>query len=83
MLAMVSNKGNTPSLLVGVQNCMEVNMFPQKFENQSISRHSHTTLGHILKGYSTISQGHVLRSVHSSFICNSQKLETTYMSVVV
>jgi hypothetical protein len=37
-------------------------------------------LGILPKRCSSISQGHVFHYVHSSLICNSQKLETTQMS---
>jgi hypothetical protein len=37
-------------------------------------------IGHIHKRCCTVPQVHVLYYVHSNFICNSQKLETTEMS---
>lgn len=47
------SKENTPQLLVGVQTCtatMGINMVvPQKSGNQSASRPSYNTLGHIPK----------------------------------
>jgi hypothetical protein len=49
----------------------------QKTENSATSRPSYTTPGHIPKRCSNIPQRHLLNSVHSSFIRNSQKLETT------
>jgi hypothetical protein len=49
----------------------------QKIGNISTSRHSYTTPGHIPTRCSTIPQGYSLNYVHSSFICNSQKLEAT------
>jgi hypothetical protein len=70
------NKVNTPPLLVGVKTCtttLEINLeLSQKTGNISASRSSYTTPGDILKKCSTIPQG-----IHSSFICNRQKLETT------
>jgi hypothetical protein len=38
---------------------------------------SYTTPRHIPEGGSTVLQGHLLNYVHSSFLPNSQKLETT------
>ena len=71
-------KENTPPLLVEVQtfkDTMEINMaVPQKVGNQSTSRSSYTTLGHISKGHSILPQGHMLNHVHCGFIHNSQKL---------
>jgi hypothetical protein len=52
-------------------------MVAQKTGNNSTSRPSYTTPGHIHKRCLTISQGHLLNYVHSSFTHNSQKLETT------
>jgi hypothetical protein len=78
MLVRLWTKGNTPSLLVGVQTCiiiMDINLaVSQKIGNSSTSRHSYITPGYIPKRCSTIIQGHMLQYVHSSFICNSQKL---------
>jgi hypothetical protein len=72
---------NTPPLLVGLQTdatTLEINLaFSQKIGNSFTSRPSYTTPGYIPKTYSTIPQGHLLSYVHSNFICNSQKLETT------
>ena len=81
MLVRLWSKGNTPPLLVGVQTCtttLEINLaVSQKTGNSSTSRPSYTTPGHIPKRCPTIPQGHLLNYVHSSFIHNSQKLETT------
>jgi hypothetical protein len=60
----------------------EINLpVSEKTGNSSTSRPSYITPEHILKRCSTIPQGHVLCYVHSSFIYNSQKLETTQMSL--
>ena len=71
---------NTPPLLVGVRTCvtaLENNMaFSQKTGNQ-FTKNSYTILGHIPKEWSIVPQGHLLIYVHSSFIHNSQELETT------
>ena len=47
---------------------------PEKIENSSTWRPSYTAPGHIPKRFSTIPQ-YMSPCVHSSFICNSQKLE--------
>jgi hypothetical protein len=60
------------SLLLGINVAVS-----QKAGNISTSRPSYITPGHISKRCCTIPQGHLLTYVHSSFICNSQKLETT------
>ena len=80
MLARMWTKGNptpTPApLLVGVETCttsLEINLAVF----QKIARASYTTTGHIPKRRSTIPQGHLLYYVHRSFICDSQKPETT------
>ncbi|KAL6030647.1 hypothetical protein STEG23_018137 [Scotinomys teguina] len=49
----------------------------QKIGHHSSSRPSHTTPGHIPKECPVLPQGHMINYVHSSFICNSQNLETT------
>ena len=73
ILARMWSKGNTPPVLVEVYT-LEINMVvSQKIENSSTS--SYTWL--YTQKSSTIPQGHLLNYVHSSFICNSQKLETT------
>jgi hypothetical protein len=41
---------------------------------------SNTSLGNIPKRCPTMPQRHVFHYVHSSFICDSQKLETTQIS---
>ena len=69
---------NPPPLLLGMWTTLEINLVvSQKIGNSSTSRPSYTTPGHIPKRCSTIPQGRLLNYVHSSFICNSQKLETT------
>ena len=76
-------KGNTSSLLVEVKTStttLETNlMVSQKPENSCTSRPNYTTLGHKPKRWSNVPQRNLLNYVHSSFICNSHKLETTYM----
>ena len=56
MLARMWNKGNTPPLFAGVQNCtttMGINMeVPRKIKTLSTTRHSYTTTGHMPKGCS-------------------------------
>ena len=80
-LAKMWSKGSSPSLLIGVQACtttLEINLVvSQKTGNRSTSRPSCSTPGHIPRRNFTIPQGYLLKHVHSSFICNSQKLETT------
>ena len=74
-------KGNTPSLLVGVQtgtDALEISMtFSLKIRKQPTSRPSNTTFGYIPKGFLIMPQEHVLNYVRISIICNSQYLETT------
>ena len=76
-------RGYTLPLRAGVQTCtaiLEINLaVSQKTGNSSTSRPSYTTPGHISKRYSNIPQRYLLNYVHSSLICNSQKLETTQM----
>jgi hypothetical protein len=71
------SKGNTSTLLVGVQTCtttLEINLAVSlRIGNSSTSRLSYTTPWYIPKGCSTIPQGHLLNYVHSGIICNSQK----------
>jgi hypothetical protein len=71
-------KGNTPPLLVGGQTfttTLEIKLsVSRKTGNSSTSR---PTPGNIPKRCPTIPQGHLLNYVHSSFILDSQKLETT------
>jgi hypothetical protein len=70
------------STAAGSATTMEINMaVPQKTWNQFTSRPSYTILGHTPKGCSVLSQGHFLNYVHRHFIYNSQKLETTHMSL--
>ena len=76
-----AEQGEPPPLLVQVQTCsatLEINMtVSQKIGNQSTSRLSYAAPGHIPKGCSILSQGHLLNYVHSSFIHTSLNLETT------
>jgi hypothetical protein len=77
MLAMMSDKGNTPLLVMGVQTCtttLEIILaVSQKIRKDATSRPSCTTPGYIPKSSSIISQGHLFNYIHNSFICNSQK----------
>ncbi|ERE78110.1 TF subfamily L1MD-TF18 [Cricetulus griseus] len=72
-------KGNTSPLLVGVPTCtatLEISMAtPQENGNESTTRSSNSTPRHIPKRSTFIQQGHLFNDVHSSTICNSQKLE--------
>jgi hypothetical protein len=85
MLVRMWSKGVTPLFLVG--SAKLYNYFENKFGSfseigsGSTSRHSYTTLGHISQRSSTIPQGLLFHCVHSSFICNGQKLENMYMSL--
>ena len=54
-------------------------MVSQKIGNQSTSKPSYTTTGHIPKRCFAILQGHLLNYVHSSFICNGEKLDHQYI----
>lgn len=85
MLLRMCNNGNSPPLLEGMQTCttiMEINMsFPQKIVKWSTSRPSYTILRHIPKWCSCLPQGHLLNHIHSNFIHNSQKPETTKISL--
>jgi hypothetical protein len=77
-------KRNTPPLLVGLWTAtttLEINLeVPQKTGNISIWRPSNTTLGNIPKIWLTMPQGHMFHYVHSSIVCDTQKLKTTQMS---
>ena len=83
MFQRVWSKGNTPPLLVRVQTCiinLNISMaVSQKIENQSTSRPSISTLGHIPKGRLIILHEHLLNYVQSNIILNSQNLETVLM----
>ena len=85
MLERLYGKGNTSALLVGMQagiTPLDVSVaISQKIRKQPSSRPSNTTFGYISKGCSIVPQGHVLNYVHSSFLCHSQNLETTLMSL--
>ena len=50
--------------------------------DSSTSRSSSTSRGHIPKGSTLITQGHLLNSVQNGIICKSQKLETIKMSLI-
>jgi hypothetical protein len=66
---------------VGMQTCrttLEINLVvSQKTGISSNSRLSYTTPAQIPQISSNISQRHLLNYDHNTFICNSQKLETT------
>jgi hypothetical protein len=75
MLVRIWSKGNTSSLLVGVQTCLITLESKWWFLRK---------LGIVLpqnpaipKRCFTISQEHLLNYIHSSFIDNRQKLQTT------
>ena len=51
---------------------------PHKIGNSSTWGHSYTTLGHTPKRYHNIPQRHMFHFVHSSLICNSQKMKHTW-----
>ena len=75
MLVRLRGKGNTPSLLVGVQTgttALEITMaISQKVRKQFTSR----PFGHIPKGCLIIPQRHMLNYVQSSIVCHSQNVE--------
>jgi hypothetical protein len=74
-------QGQHSSTAMGGQTCtatLEVNMaVSQKIENQFTPRPSYATSGQIIKGHSTIPEGHLLSYVHSGSTYNRQKLEAT------
>ena len=77
MLAKMWSKQNTLSLLVEVQTCTNLAV-SLKGWNSSTSRPSYTTPGHTIQNMLHNSTKTLLFNyVHSSFIHNSQKLETT------
>lgn len=73
-------QGEHSSIAGEVQICkatMEISVLvPHKKGNQSISRSSYSTFGHLPKECSIIPQGHLFNYFHSELIQNSQKLET-------
>jgi hypothetical protein len=75
------NKVNTPPLMVGEETYMgtlEINMeVSQKIGNRIYTKTSYITPGHISKGLSILLKELLLKYVHSSFIHNSLKMETT------
>jgi hypothetical protein len=86
MLVRMWSKANTPPLLVGVQLCistLEINLTVSlKSGNSSTSRPNYIYHSWAYtQRCSTTPQGHLLSYVHSSFIHNSQKLETIQMSL--
>jgi hypothetical protein len=52
-------------------------LIAKKTENSFTTRPTYTTPGHISKWCSNIPQRHLLSYVHSTFIHNSQTMETT------
>ena len=72
---LVSIAGETANLHNSIGN--QPGGFFQKTGDISTSISSYTTPGHIPKRFSKIQQGHIFQYIHSSFICKSQKLETT------
>ena len=64
---MLERMWNTLSLLVGVQTCtgtMKIRVvIPQEDGNQSTSRSSYTTIGHIPKGCFILQKRHLLSHV--------------------
>ena len=80
MLEKMLGKGNTPTLLIGVQigtAPFDISMVIfQKIRKQLSSRLSNISFGYIPKGYSIVPQEHVLNYFHSSIVCHSQNLET-------
>ena len=81
MLARMWRKRNTLPLLVRLQACtttLEVSLVvPQKIGHSTTGASLNTTPGHISRRCPNWYEGHVLYYVHSSLICNSQKLERT------
>jgi hypothetical protein len=84
MLPKMWRKRNNSPLLVGLETritTLEINLqVPQKIGSRATWIFSYITLGHIPRRCPTMPQGHVFYYVHSSLICDSQKLETTHMS---
>ena len=77
MLERMWSKGNTPPLMLEVQTStatVEIStVISQKIRNQSTSRFSNTTFGHIPKGGTLTTQGHVLLNyVHNSITRNAR-----------
>jgi hypothetical protein len=61
---------------------LEISMaIPPKNGNPFTSRPSYTTPEHMPKECPILSYGHLLNYTHGSFIYNSQKLETIFMSL--
>ena len=79
MLARMRSLQNTSSLLGGSANftsTLDSNLVVSpKIGNNATPGLSYTTLRHINKRCSIISQGYLLNYVHRSIICNSKKLE--------
>ena len=86
MLVRMRRKGNPFALLVGMQtgattlqNRMEV---PQKIKNRATLGPSNYTTRYLSKGYKNADlKGHMLASVYSSTINNSQFIKGPQMSI--
>ena len=84
MLARMQKKGNSPTLLVGMQagaatveNSMEL---PQRVENRATLQHRNCTTGYVPQRYKcSEKKGHMHPSVHSSNVHNSQTVEGAEM----
>jgi hypothetical protein len=79
MLMRIWSKGNTSSLLVGMQTCpttLEINVaVSQKTGNHSTSSPSYTTPGYITKGCSTIPQRHLINMFIAALFIIARKWE--------
>jgi hypothetical protein len=68
-----------------MQNCKAIIKIkvavPQKVGNQNTLRPSYTTLEHISKGHSILSQRYFLNNVNCGFIHNRQKLKRKYSTL--
>ena len=83
MLGRIWRKRNTPPLLVELQACtttLEIILAVPLIIGLGTTEGSHNTPpGNISRRCSNQEEGHMLNYVHSSHICNSQKLERTEM----
>lgn len=72
---------NIPLTSMGMQTCpstTEINKeLPPETRNQSTSRYSQTTLGHVPKGCFILPQRHQFSHVHCCSIHNREELKTT------
>lgn len=78
-------RGEHSSTAGGECNCvtiLEINLaVSQEIGNSSTSKSNNITPGHIGNGHSTKPQRYLVIYVHSRFIRNSKKQETTQMSL--